>query len=1006
MGWLYSLIGLFLGAFLGGVVFRYEMGWTAAAIGAALGALFGRLQTLGQHVRRLQHDLDALSQAQSVQAAAQEARQNAAAGAARSQAAAAASAAAQAARQETAQAWQTEAPQARPATAPAFADDTAAAAAAEATASAAQTQATAAKASSATLSSSATTADADTPATQTPGAVDFDPLLLPEPPPAPKSGRAVFDIGPAPSKLPPRPVMPPRMPRSAPVREGARKADSPPSPLEVAFDAVKRWFTQGNVPVKIGVLVLFLGVGALMKYAADQGWLRVPMELRMAGIAAAALAGLVFGWRKRESHRAFALSLQGGMIGILLLVVFSSFKQFGLIPAGAAFALLIVIVASAGVMAVAQDALALAVLAIAGGFLAPILTASDSGNHVALFTYYAVLNAAILGIAWVRPWRGLNLLGFGFTFVVGTFWGVLKYRPELFASTEPFLILFYAFYLAIPLLYALRQPDERRGLVDGSLVFGTPLLAFPLQAGLLQGDAHALALSAFVLALTHLGVAAFALRRLQLTLLGQSHALLALGFATLAVPLALSSRATACAWAVEGAALVWLGLRQQRQLPRVIGYVLQLAAGVSLMIALAERDSSEGLRAILNGDFLAITLLCGAGFVCAHLLRRSGTQAAMARPLLLWALFWWLVLGVNEITRFVPSGEAAFGATANWLLGFAALTALLASEAGRRLDWSDLGWPAFVAIALAPLFVGTTAALNPAGPISGAGIAAWTFWFAASLRAQRNLAVQGLPGLAAVHFIHTWTWAGLLCLQIVDFTDRRWQLGGIWQSLGALLPFALAFVAALARWKPLRFPLEAAAERARAALLGTLGALLGSCWVIGLVVAGDPAPLPYLPLLNPLELAQIGFVLALLAWYRQAGRDGDAALDAQLRAQLLAGTGFALLTSITLRSVHFLGGVPWDTGMFQSALTQACLSVVWCLAGLGAMLLGARRASRPIWIGGAALVGLVIVKLILIDRTHLKDLYAILGVLAVGSLLMVVGWFAPNPPKAEVQEPS
>ena len=92
--------------------------------------------------------------------------------------------------------------------------------------------------------------------------------------------------------------------------------------------------------------------------------------------------------------------------------------------------------------------------------------------------------------------------------------------------------------------------------------------------------------------------------------------------------------------------------------------------------------------------------------------------------------------------------------------------------------------------------------------------------------------------------------------------------------------------------------------------------------------------------------------------------------------------------------------------MFQSALTQACLSVVWCLAGLGAMLLGARRASRPVWIGGAALVGLVIVKLILIDRTHLKDLYAILGVLAVGSLLMVVGWFAPNPPKAEVQEPS
>ncbi len=56
-------------------------------------------------------------------------------------------------------------------------------------------------------------------------------------------------------------------------------------------------------------------------------------------------------------------------------------------------------------MAVAQDALALALLAIVGGFLAPVLTASDSGNHVALFTYYAVLNAAIFGIAWVKPCR-------------------------------------------------------------------------------------------------------------------------------------------------------------------------------------------------------------------------------------------------------------------------------------------------------------------------------------------------------------------------------------------------------------------------------------------------------------------------------------------------------------------------------------------------------------------------------------------------------------------------
>ncbi|WP_257389218.1 DUF2339 domain-containing protein, partial [Tahibacter caeni] len=786
------------------------------------------------------------------------------------------------------------------------------------------------------------------------------------------------------------------LPERAPPGDGA-------DPVARAIDAIKRWFTEGNIPVKIGVLILFLGVGALMKYSIDQGWVRVPIELRMAGIAAAALAGLAFGWAKRESHRAFALSLQGGAIGVLLLVVFGSYKLFHLLPPGLAFLLLVLIVGAAGVMAVAQDALALALLAIVGGFLAPVLTATDSGNHVALFTYYAVLNGAIFGIAWVKPWRALNLLGFVFTFGIGTVWGFLKYRPELFSSTEPFLILFYAFYLVIPLLYALRQPEDRRGFVDGSLVFGTPLLAFPLQAALLNGDTKQLALSALVLALVHVGVAWFAFRRLAMTLLGQSHALLGLGFATLAVPLALSARATACAWAVEGAALVWLGLRQQRRLPRVIGYLLQLAAGLSLFIALVDHRLATSTAeiigtapvAVFNGDFLAILLISAAGFISSALLRRESDTRAIAPLLLIWALGWWLTLGINEIDRFAPADLAVY-----WQLGFAALTALLSAEAARRLDWNELRWPALLALFIAPLFIIGTRAANPAGPLAGLGLAAWLGWFAASLRTQRNLEQTQAPALPAAYAVHVFTWVGLLAIQFSDLARDRWQLGVIWQVLFGLAPLALAFAGSLARWRALRFPLDADAEAARPALLGVLSMMLGIGWVLGLIAEGDPAPLGYLPVANPLELAQIGFVVALLYWFQLASREGNALIDAQSRAQSLAVIGFALLTSITLRGVHFLGGVPWESqAMMRSALAQACLSVVWCLAGLAAMLTGARRRSRPIWIGGACLVGLVIVKLILIDRTHLKDLYAILGVLAVGGLLMVVGWFAPNPPK-------
>ncbi|HJU40456.1 MAG TPA: DUF2339 domain-containing protein, partial [Tahibacter sp.] len=809
-----------------------------------------------------------------------------------------------------------------------------------------------------------------------------------------RGGRATFDIGAEPA---PSPVLrreaPPRPSTPRPAEWTSRPAE--PDIVERAVDAVRRWFTEGNVPVKIGVLLLFLGVGALMKYAADQGWLTVPIEWRLAGIAAGAIALLVFAWRKREANRAFALSLQGGAIGILILVVFGAYKLYGLIPPGAAFALLVVLVAGAGVLAVAQDALALAVLGIVGGFLAPILTASDSGNHVALFTYYAVLNAAIFGIAWFKPWRALNLLGFAFTWVIAIAWGTLKYRPELFGSTEPFLVLYYAFYLAIPLLYAWRQGDENRGVVDGTLVFGTPLIAFPLQAALLEGDRHDLALSAVVLAATHLVVAWFVLKRLSYRLLGHSHALLALGFATLAVPLALSARSTACAWAVEGVALVWLGLRQGRQLPRAIGYALQLAAGASLFVHGIERTPPPDTLAVLNGDFLAIALVAAAGFASAWLVRAAEPEAPSVRLLLLWGGLWWLVLGATEIDRYAPSGSEA-----NWALGFVALSTWLCAELRRRLDWEDLGWPAYAGFLLAPALVAPTLEAN-GSPLAGYGLLAWFAWFAASLRAQAALRTASAPALGFVHFAHTWTWILLLGVEIHEFVAGSAGLAHVWLVLATLAPAAVAFWAAIARFVPLRFPLGDDAESARPWLLGSLTVVLGFVWFLGLFADGDPRPLPYVPIVNPLELAQIAFVLGLLAWFRRAEADGHAPADATQRAQALAFVAFALLTSITLRGAHFFGGVPWSPAMFSSPLAQALLSVVWCLAGLAAMLVGARRGSRAIWIGGATLVGIVIAKLILVDRSHLSDLSAILGVLAVGGLLLVVGWFAPNPPRRD-----
>ena len=291
----------------------------------------------------------------------------------------------------------------------------------------------------------------------------------------------------------------------APTDATAVRADIPPIPAYSRVGAASgeprepnklwRFIAGGNTLARVGVVLLFIGVAFLLKYAAEH--VTVPIELRLAAVALGGIVLLGFGWRLRASRTGYAMSLQGAAIGILYLTVFAALRLYQLLPATAAFGLLFWIAALSSFLAVRQDAMALAVLGIVGGLAAPILTSTGGGSHVMLFAYFAVLNAGIFAIAWFKAWRLLNIVGFACTFVVGTLWGVTRYRPEDFATTEPFLILFFLFYVGIATLYALRKSMEVRHDVDATLVFGTPLVAAGLQGALVRPIEYAMAWSAW-----------------------------------------------------------------------------------------------------------------------------------------------------------------------------------------------------------------------------------------------------------------------------------------------------------------------------------------------------------------------------------------------------------------------------------------------------------------------------------------------------------------------------
>lgn len=1000
-----------------------------------------------------------------------------------------------------------------------------------------------------------------------PAEIDYGPVFVPTLPdrePAPLV-EAVADYEPEPATMPGTVETPAEPVRPAPPLEAYE-----PAPPPAWLLAAKAWLFGGNLVAKVGLLILFFGVSFLLKYAAAR--VSVPIELRLAGIVVADIALLLWGWRIRASRASISLPVQGAALGILMLVTFGAFRLYDLIPGGLAFALLFVLTLFTCLLAVLQDAVWLAVFGIVGGFAAPILTSTGQGSHIGLFSYYALLNAGILAIALKRSWRLLNLLGFAFTFLIGTAWGVLRYRPEDYLSAQGFLILFFVFYVAIAILYASRQAPRLKHYVDGTLVFGTPLLAFGLQYGLVRDTPFGLAFSALALGLFYTGLTVALWRRRgdTLKLLVESFLALGIVFGTLAIPFALDGRWTSAAWALEGAGIVWVGLRQKQTLAWVFGVLVQVGAWVSYVASVSGLQPDVATQSNL---WLGFLLLAGTGFVMAMNFRKEsladageGSSVPIAATLATFFLFFaalWLLAGAwSEIflhggahahTLYVLSAMAVAailgviagrlewpiaryfalvpqvlaGLVLFWLLDFdftvagqavsdnlfdtgflggllLALGAGVSSRAFLRqpegryrlhsrilLGWaaywwfawvlgsldgwgeqvlashnlfSETAWPPvhplyclFLALA-APLFArlatrwqwgelrwlaaavwpgllhGTLRILEQLG--NHLAIPPWPVWlaFAALWAASEWLLLDTaragwlLPArqprlLRVLHALRTvgpwlilWPLGHhlvILGLQADSPEQAELLAAGGWFTAGSWARYLpawvmMAYVALLIpRARSERWPTAPIADWYRSVLIP-----LGTLWSVGVAVIwnftqnGLMAPLPYLPLLNPLDLTTGYAALLAVASWRLTAPGGERRLPDWL-PQLAAGAAYVWFNLMLLRSAaHFLD-IPYQLeALFRSQFVQAMLSLVWSATALVLMRFAARRLLRKPWMAGAGLLGLVILKLFLVDLSNIGGIERIVSFLGVGVLMLAIGYLAPFPTEPTDKKPS
>ena len=183
-----------------------------------------------------------------------------------------------------------------------------------------------------------------------------------------------------------------------------------------------------------------------------------------------------------------------------------------------------------------------------------------------------------------------------------------------------------------------------------------------------------------------------------------------------------------------------------------------------------------------------------------------------------------------------------------------------------------------------------------------------------------------------------------------------------------------------------------------AAALPLVALILGILAYYNLHHSGGSPPLPYIPFANPLEITSLVALWLLWRWWQQSDL---AAWTATLpRALPLAVLGGIIISLDILRLWHHYLGVPWRAhDLLASFGVQASLSLTWALGAIALMASGHRRQQRRLWTAGAALMGIVIVKLFVVELGDSNGIARIVSFIGVGVLLLLVSYYAPAPKK-------
>jgi uncharacterized membrane protein len=457
---------------------------------------------------------------------------------------------------------------------------------------------------------------------------------------------------------------PPRLVDVLTALPAARPRAAGPAGPDAA--AVEAWVGRQGLGWTAVVLLLF-ATAFFLKYAFENGWIGELGRVALGIVAGCVLS--VAGWRfHRHGWRLFSQMLTSAGVMLLYLATFGAFGYYHLLSQEHASIFLVILVFEAGALAVLYEAPAIAVMAVVGGLLNPILLHTHQDQHPRLFTYLAVLDAGVVAVALLRRWPAFATLALIGTQGLFWSWYAEHYQPEKRPAALAFELVVFGLFLAnhavLPLLrrrklgaeelarvvlnafflavagYVLLRPDYRAWM--GSLALGMAILYTALGWWLLRRDPDD---TGHLLAVVGTGLA----------------------FVAVVFPMETNAAWIALGWAVEGVVILWFALRVCWRAVAALGAVLLVLAVGRLVFVDTPWEGRAPFVPIFNRYGLPALAVAACILVAAAAARRYSRHeddladltcrvTGMAGVLLVW-----LILSVETYQFFTaPLAGQAF----------------------------------------------------------------------------------------------------------------------------------------------------------------------------------------------------------------------------------------------------------------------------------------------------------------------------------------------------------